>query len=497
MRTLSDVARCGAAVLVALGLAVPSLAQTPAAEWEYIGLPDRTAQFLSAYELAFKSGPFVDGSADTLYASFFSREDLSRLVLNEIGVPGGPPAGAPWTVDLHDSPEHLLVTQAGTLLGAARGGTVSVDRSTDGGRTWADGVAGGRWATCLYERPSGRGLVACGNDEAPDGPGVGYAPLVSTDDGATWRVLGQFPSGADGDGTRLGSEANALVELARAAPGGGPRLVAGVYNGIAVSDDGGATWRRSALWGPFRWYVNGFVQAEPGSPAALGTASPAQALGDTLFASARDFQSGHPVVLASTNGQAWAVRHEFEVFADPVLALGPDGALWVGATQRATARFPTVLWRSADGGRTWAPTQSGYDAYQGVSALVSGRDGRMYLAGGSGVWRTRASVVLVSEAPEAAEAPPGVSLTVHPNPSSGRVSVSLTLSGPSRAKVVVYDALGREVAVLLDGPLGGGAHTVAFDGVSLPGGVYVVRAAVTPEGGTAARALVRRITLVR
>ena len=474
MRTLSKVACHGVAVFVVLGVVTSAAAQTPTSvlpEWEYIGLPDITDRFRLSRELVFKPGPNTDGSLDTLFSSFGNRDDLSRLVLNEIGAPGGPPIGAAWTVDLHDGPDYLLVTQAGTLLGAARGGTVSIDRSTDGGRTWADGVAGGRQATCLYERPSGRGLVACSFD-VPDPNAEGqFVVLGSQDDGATWAVLGRFPSGADGDGTTIGSEGNAVAELPTAAPGGGPRLVAGVYNGIAFSDDDGATWRRSALWGPFRWYVNGFVQAEPG----------------TLLASARDFQSGHPVVLASTDGQVWTVRHEFEVFADPVLARSPDGALWLGTSLSATARFPTVLWRSGDGGRTWAPAQSGYDR-QNVNALVAGRDGRMYLGGNGGVWRTKAPVVTGSFAPEPAEVPPGVSLAVRPNPSSGRVSVALTLSGPSRARVVVYDTLGREVAVLLDGPTGAGERVAEVDTSSWPVGVYVVR--VTAGGRVASARLI-------
>ena len=135
-------------------------------------------------------------------------------------------------------------------------------------------------------------------------------------------------------------------------------------------------------------------------------------------------------------------------------------------------------------------------AAQVLAAVTAGDDVLTGASASRGASPTPAEG-LARAAGEAAGTIEASRLDVSPNPSSGRVSVSLTLSGPSRARVAVYDALGREVAVLLDGPLGGGAHTVRFDGVSLPGGVYVVRAAVTPEGGAAARALVRRVTLVR
>ncbi|NBC17090.1 MAG: T9SS type A sorting domain-containing protein [Bacteroidetes bacterium] len=50
---------------------------------------------------------------------------------------------------------------------------------------------------------------------------------------------------------------------------------------------------------------------------------------------------------------------------------------------------------------------------------------------------------------------------------------SLAQGGPVR--LVVYDVLGREVAVLVDEVQPAGAHDVAFDGTSLPSGAYVYR----------------------
>ena len=90
---------------------------------------------------------------------------------------------------------------------------------------------------------------------------------------------------------------------------------------------------------------------------------------------------------------------------------------------------------------------------------------------------------------------PEVGLDAAPNPSAGRVSLALVIESAARVRLAVYDALGREVAVVHEGPLGRGTHRVRFDGTSLPSGVYVAHAAVSSEGGT--RALVRRFTLAR
>jgi flagellar hook assembly protein FlgD len=55
----------------------------------------------------------------------------------------------------------------------------------------------------------------------------------------------------------------------------------------------------------------------------------------------------------------------------------------------------------------------------------------------------------------------------------------------------VYDVLGRQVVVLHDGRLAAGTHRFAFDGASLPAGVYLVRV----ESGS--DQLTERITLLR
>ncbi|HLA63915.1 MAG TPA: hypothetical protein VK610_05780, partial [Rhodothermales bacterium] len=64
------------------------------------------------------------------------------------------------------------------------------------------------------------------------------------------------------------------------------------------------------------------------------------------------------------------------------------------------------------------------------------------------------------------------------NPARGPVAVRLVLPAPASAFVAVYDALGRRVAVLHDGPLAAGPAALALDAGRLVPGVYVVRATV-------------------
>ena len=101
------------------------------------------------------------------------------------------------------------------------------------------------------------------------------------------------------------------------------------------------------------------------------------------------------------------------------------------------------------------------------------------------------TVVPGVDAEEGAEPEGASGLEVYPNPARGAATVVLTLAEASEVRVVVYDVLGREVAVLAEGPLGAGEHALAFEVAGLPAGLYVVRA--EGKGFTASR----RVTVVR
>ena len=64
-----------------------------------------------------------------------------------------------------------------------------------------------------------------------------------------------------------------------------------------------------------------------------------------------------------------------------------------------------------------------------------------------------------------------------PNPTTGVAELSLTVAQSQAVRVALFDALGREVAVLLDGQVAAGAaQTLRLEGRTLPAGLYVVRA---------------------
>ncbi len=84
-----------------------------------------------------------------------------------------------------------------------------------------------------------------------------------------------------------------------------------------------------------------------------------------------------------------------------------------------------------------------------------------------------------------------LAVTAWPNPASGSATVGYGVAEAADVRVSVVDALGREVAVLAEGPRGPGRHAATLDGSALPAGVYVVRVAAGAEVRTA------RLTVAR
>ncbi len=93
------------------------------------------------------------------------------------------------------------------------------------------------------------------------------------------------------------------------------------------------------------------------------------------------------------------------------------------------------------------------------------------------LWRYDSSDV-VSTTDPAVPSGERASVSISPNPASAMSRISVEVERAQRARVSVFDALGREVAVLLDGTLSANeARTLSLDASPLPPGLYVVRLA--------------------
>jgi len=166
---------------------------------------------------------------------------------------------------------------------------------------------------------------------------------------------------------------------------------------------------------------------------------------------------------------------------DPALHVIGDLTQTVGALAPGEAK--TLTWVVAT--RDTSSTASGSVAtYELVTSASSGR----VRGAAGGVEVTSAAPVSDEDPVELADA---ADLRVYPNPTRGATSLAFDLPMPARVRLSVYDALGREVAVVLDDDRPAGTHTVELAVGGLAPGVYVARLATGAEVRT------QRLTVVR
>jgi photosystem II stability/assembly factor-like uncharacterized protein len=446
------------------------MAQTvPPLTWELVGTEESVVYESRIDGLAFRKGAAPDGSLDTLYTP--GRGGIFRFV----------PGAGDWEricAQARCSTFYIEATKEGYLLiGMEAGPSSDGLRSTDGGFTWEDDVIGVS-VTELFQST---------------------LPALS---GAVYACNGAFCSrsfegGAAGswiEGDLMGGQPDALAEVAPSESFPEGRLLGGAWNGVALSDDGGQTWTPSTLWQFGRFVVRSLAFL-PDS---------AHPYGGLAFAGVRDFDLGETAVYRSADGgQAWArvlavepgdygVETPGWMAVAAVPRVSAAGLVFAGPEDIVAGSDPSLgpVLASADGGVTWAVVASEENGWGGfaVNVFEVARDGRLYAGTERGVWRT-ASPLPVDSEPQAVSIPKA-ELSVHPNPTTGRATVTLALPSAAEVRAAVYDVLGREVAVLHDGPLAAGSHRFAFDS-DLPTGVYLVRA--TGYGLRAAQ----RVTVVR
>ena len=71
----------------------------------------------------------------------------------------------------------------------------------------------------------------------------------------------------------------------------------------------------------------------------------------------------------------------------------------------------------------------------------------------------------------------------YPNPFNPETKIGYRLQESGTVKVAVYDLLGREIAVLIDGEMSAGVHEIDWNAGSMPSGVYVYRLETTSTAG--------------
>ena len=162
--------------------------------------------------------------------------------------------------------------------------------------------------------------------------------------------------------------------------------------------------------------------------------------------------------------------------------------------------FDTVLTFSESNGTEIACDDDGGDSLTSMLSGLSVTSGATYLIrvlGYSGLGGGRGNIsfvltetfnpVAIGDDPDAAyrlSAP-------QPNPTAGTFRMALTMAAAEAVRVAVYDALGREVAVVHDGPVAAGETMLVGATGGLPAGRYLVLATGASFTHTRALTVVR------
>ena len=236
--------------------------------------------------------------------------------------------------------------------------------------------------------------------------------------------------------------------------------------------------------------IDGITRSNPGNEVGEGELWPGSGIGPTY--------DGRLGVTVGSPGQSnfttYAPRSYFAAFRNNLLPVGDPG--FYGVQSAVSGASPVVtgiiaLLLEADPTldqiemRDILEETAREDAFTGAVPSVEWGYGKIdaYAA---------ATAVLKGVAVEpGAEQPETLGLSVAPNPFSQSTRVTLDLAEAQHVRVALYDALGRRVATLQDGPLAAGAHTLTLDDGGLPAGVYLVRAIA------AEHVITRRVTVLR
>lgn len=207
-------------------------------------------------------------------------------------------------------------------------------------------------------------------------------------------------------------------------------------------------------------------------------------------------RTGVPVVEEyDPTTDTWASKTEMQTARWGLATSTVDGTIYaIGGASGSTSFSVVEAYEAAtdtwERRRSMDTEETGDGNRTGLATSVV--DGKIYAIGGAlvvpvphpgsaRVQEYTTPVVTGVEDPEG-ELPRSIRLHHnHPNPLTSSTEIRFELPEVQPVRLVVYDALGRAVRVLLDGVRGTGMHEVVFEAGDLPSGLYLYRLE-TPRG---------------
>jgi photosystem II stability/assembly factor-like uncharacterized protein len=448
--------------LLFLLLLLPSLAAVAQTRWEPVhGFLAATAPHVGVASIEFNAqNPrtvWFGATKDRLYVSHDGGRSARFVRQFTLGPRDrqGQPVGTVTALFVH--PRDTLFMLAGSTFGAYL--------TRDGGGTWTRALpdtAVTLNGLSIAVEPGQPDVLYVGLFDNRNRKGVNF--FRSTDRGRTWTAR-SIPMGEDGAGF-----------CSMAAAGGGVLLAgANTRGGILRSEDYGETWTtvhtvtgRGDLWDVPR------ATFAPGNP-------------NVAWGAIFGFVEPGYLVRSADGGRTWQQAASIIGVNPWAIEVDAQGRVFVGAWGEGAPG----AYVSEDGGASWRVLPLPVRDPQQYAITWMVRNGPAGLFIGDEQYGAFRLDGFGTAAPASPPAPAGLTLgPVFPNPARGSAAVTVHAAKPGPVTVAAYDALGRRVALLHNGPLAGAA-TLSLRTDGLAPGAYVLVAR-----GTAGQAVIR-FTVVR